>query len=292
MSKKKRPAPVVPEELSPLFDSHTHLSSTVPKDVWSVPAEDRDDRYAAEVERLMDRAAAAGVRRVCTVGDGMAETELAFQTAQIHPSVWVACAIHPTRANELNVEAKKRLTQMASDDRCVAIGETGLDKYWIEHDPDTPSLEMQEAAFRWHIDLAVKSGKPLMIHNRDADEDLFRILDNAPRPSTVILHCFSSSLAVGQDAIRRGYVLSFAGNSTFKRNEELRELVKETPADQILVETDAPYMTPEPYRGARNEPAFVGYTARALAEVRGESPAAFAATVWRNANRVFGLAAD
>lgn len=283
MSKKKRPTPVLPESIGALFDSHTHLASTIAKG-----AQEGQDRHAATAE-LVARAGQAGVERICTVGDGLAETELALEAAEQFENVWAACAIHPTRADELDEAAKTRLTDMAANDRCVAIGETGLDAYWIKYDESTPSLEVQEAALRWHIDLAVNSGKPLMIHNREADEDLMRILADAPQPTDVILHCFSSPLEVAREAIDRGYVLSFAGNATFKRNDELREAARLAPAGQILVETDAPYMTPEPFRGSRNEPGFVGYTARVLAEARGQSAAEFAELAWTNANRVFGL---
>lgn len=283
MSKKKRPTPVLPESIGALFDSHTHLASTIAKG-----AQEGQDRRAATAE-LVARAGQAGVERICTVGDGLAETELALEAAEQFDNVWAACAIHPTRADELDEAAKTRLIEMAANERCVAIGETGLDAYWIKHDDTTPSLEVQEAALRWHIDLAVSARKPLMIHNREADEDLMRILADAPQPTDVILHCFSSPLDVAREAIDRGYVLSFAGNATFKRNEELREAARLAPAEQILVETDAPYMTPEPFRGARNEPGFVGYTARVLAEVRDQSPAEFAELAWENANRVFGL---
>ena len=283
MSKKKRHTPVLPESIGALFDSHTHLASTIAKG-----AQEGQDRRAAIAE-LVARAGQAGVERICTVGDGLAETELALEAAESFDNVWAACAIHPTRADELDEAAKTSLIEMAANERCVAIGETGLDAYWIKHDDTTPSLEVQEAALRWHIDLAVSARKPLMIHNREADEDLMRILTDAPQPTDVILHCFSSPLDVAREAIDRGYVLSFAGNATFKRNEELRKAARLAPADQILVETDAPYMTPEPFRGARNEPGFVGYTARVLAEVRDQSPAEFAELVWANANRVFGL---
>lgn len=284
MSKKKRPTPVLPEPIGSLFDSHTHLASTIAKEALS----DSESRNAA-VGELVARAGQAGVDRICTVGDGLAEAELALSAAEAFDNVWAACAIHPTRADELDEAAKARLTAMAENDRVVAIGETGLDAYWIAHDESTPSIAVQESALRWHIDLAVSSGKPLMIHNREADEDLMRILADAPKPKDVILHCFSSPLDVAREAIERGYVLSFAGNVTFKRNDELREAARLAPADQILVETDAPYMTPEPFRGARNEPGFVGYTARTVAEVRGQSPSEFAQQAWANANRVFGL---
>lgn len=279
MSRKKpRPTPVPAEPIRGLIDAHTHLASCGAGE-------------AQGVAEIMDRAGRAGVERVCTVGDGLAEAELALAAAHQDERVYAACAIHPTRARELDQAARERLTEMAADPRCVAIGETGLDTYWIEHAPDdTAPLGVQEEALRWHIDLAVRSGKALMIHNREGDADLMRILADAPRPAETILHCFSSPEDVAREALDRGYVLSFAGNSTFKRNEELREAARIAPAGQILVETDAPYMTPEPFRGARNEPMLIGHTARRLAEVRGESPEEFVGHVSATFDRVYGLA--
>src|SRR5699024_5930209 len=166
MSKKKRPTPGLPESIGALFDSHTHLDSTIAKG-----AQEGQDRRAATAAPVA-RAGQAGVERICTAGDGLAQPELALDAAQQLDNAWAACAIHPTRVDELDEAAKTRLTDMATNDRCVAIGEPGLDGYWIKHDESTPSLEVQEAALRWHIDLAVNSGKPLMIHNREADEDL------------------------------------------------------------------------------------------------------------------------
>lgn len=231
---------------------------------------------------------AAGVAKICTVGDGLAEAELALQAAQHHERVYAACAIHPTRAHELDDAARARLTEMVADPRCVAVGETGLDTYWIRHEPErTAPLEVQEEALRWHIDLAVAEGKALMLHNREADEDLMRVLADAPQPVETILHCFSSPLAMAEEALARGYVLSFAGNVTFKRNDELREAARIAPRGQVLIETDAPYMTPEPFRGARNEPALIGHTALCVAEARGMEPAEFAAEVSETFERVY-----
>ncbi|MEJ5927561.1 TatD family hydrolase [Corynebacterium sp. H128] len=278
MSKKKpRPIPEPAEFLPGLVDAHTHLASC------GAVSED-------EVRDIVDRAVAAGVDRICTVGDGLAEAELALQAAQHHERVYAACAIHPTRALELDDVAKQRLTEMAADPRCVAIGETGLDSYWIGKSEECAPLSAQEEALRWHIDLAVSSGKALMIHNREADADLMRMLADSPTPVAIILHCFSSPLDVAKQALDRGYVLSFAGNVTFKRNTELREAARLAPAGQFLIETDAPYMTAEPFRGARNEPAFVGHTAYCLAEARGEDPREVVAAVNAAFDRVYGLA--
>lgn len=274
MSKKKpRPTPVPAETIVGLIDAHTHLASV-----------------GDDVEALVERAVSAGVEKLCTVGDGLEEAKLALAAARSNARVYAACAIHPTKAHTLDEAARAELSEMARDPRCVAVGETGIDTYWLEHDPDkTAPLEVQEEALRWHIDLAVATGKTLMIHNREGDEHLLRILADAPRPRHVMLHCFSSPLDVARQALDRGYVLSFAGNATFKRNDLLREAAALAPAEQILIETDAPYMTPEPFRGARNEPSLIGHTAQVLAQARGEDVAEFAAQVGRNFDRVFGV---
>ncbi|WP_311523863.1 TatD family hydrolase [uncultured Corynebacterium sp.] len=278
MSKKKpRPTPVPAEPIEGLVDAHTHLASC-------------GARTAEEIDAFVQRAVAAGVKRICTVGDGLDEAELALQAAHLNERVFAACAIHPTRAHELDDDARARLQTMAADARCVAVGETGIDTYWLKHDAErTAPLDVQEEAFRFHIDLACESGKALMIHNREGDAEIMRILDDAPRPEHVILHCFSSPLDVAREAIERGYVLSFAGNVTFKRNEELREAARLAPAGQLLVETDAPYMTPEPFRGARNEPSLIGHTAKVLAEVRDIDVADVARDISETFSRVYGV---
>lgn len=275
MSKRKRKVAEPAEFVIPLFDAHTHLASC-------------GAREPEEIAALMDRAAAAGVVGVCTVGDGMPETELAFTAAHAHPRVWAATAIHPTRAGELDDAAKARLTEMAADERVVAIGETGLDWYWLDSPDGCASKEEQFAALEWHKELAANVGKPLMIHNRDADEDLMAALDGYD--NTVILHCFSSPFAVAREALERGYILSFTGNVTFKRNDELRQAVAEAPLEQLLVETDAPFMTAEPFRGARNESTFIGHQARLMAEVRGISAEEMAQALTDNAVRIYGIA--
>lgn len=277
--KKSRPTPVPAEPLPGIVDAHTHLASA-------------GARTPEEIDAVVDRAVAAGVGKICTVGDGLAEAEAALAAARHHERVYAACAIHPTRAHELDDAARERVAELARDPRCVAVGETGLDTYWITHAPErTAPLEVQEEALRWHIDLAVETGKALMLHNREADEDLLRVLADAPSPRRTILHCFSSPLEMAREAIDRGYVLSFAGNVTFKRNGELREAARITPPGQLLIETDAPYMTPEPFRGARNEPALVGHTAYRVAEARGMEPEELAEELSATFDEVFGLAA-
>ena len=278
MSKKKpRPTPAPAEPITGLVDAHTHLASC-------------GARTKEEIDAVVGRAVAAGVERICTVGDGLEEAKRALEAAHLNDRVFAACAIHPTRAHELDSDARAELTRMAADARCVAVGETGIDTYWLAHDADaTAPIEVQEEAFRWHIDLAVESGKALMIHNREGDAEVMRILDDAPRPKHVILHCFSSPLDVAREAIERGYVLSFAGNVTFKRNEELRAAAALAPVGQLLIETDAPFMTPEPFRGGKNEPALIGHTAKVVAEARGMDVADVAREVAETFSRVYGV---
>lgn len=275
MSKKKpRPIPVPAQFIPGLIDAHTHLTSC------------RDD-----IATLVARAGEAGVDKLCTVGDGLEEAGFALDAARQFDNVWAACAIHPTKAGQLDEVARQRLTEMVADPACVAVGETGLDTYWITHDPEnTADLETQEESLRWHIDLSVSAGKTLMLHNREADADLMRVLADAPAAPNTILHCFSSPLEMAREALDRGYVLSFAGNVTFKRNEELREAARLAPLEQILIETDAPYMTPEPFRGSRNEPSLIGHTALCLAEVRGMAVEELAEALGANFDRVYGLA--
>lgn len=254
-----------------LIDAHTHLTSC--KD---------------SAEDLVQRAHDAGVELICTVGDGLAEAKAALQLAQNFDQVFAACAIHPTRAHELDAQAKADLEQLCADPQCVAVGETGLDTYWIKHEPErTADLNTQLDALAWHAELAVRVDKPLMIHNREADQELLEALADYEHP--VILHCFSSDTATAEEAIARGWVLSFAGNVTFKRNEELREIAGMVPVEQLLVETDAPYMTPEPHRGARNEPAIIGHTFACVAQQRGVAPEELAEEVNANFHRIYKL---
>jgi TatD DNase family protein len=166
----------------------------------------------------------------------------------------------------------------------VAVGETGLDYYW---DYSPPAA--QQEAFRWHIDLAKRLGKPLMIHDRDAHEDVYRILEEEGPPDTVVLHCFSGDAEFARRCVARGYVLSFAGTVTFRNARELRAAVGHVPVYQLLVETDAPFLTPHPFRGRPNLPHGAAYTIEDIAQLRGVDVAELCAAVNANADRVFGL---
>jgi TatD DNase family protein len=178
---------------------------------------------------------------------------------------------------------------MVADERVVAVGETGLDYYWTVQSDTCAEPAVQKDVFAWHIDLAKRCGKALMIHNRDADRDLLDVLAAEGAPETVIMHCFSGTPEIARECVDRGYLLSFSGTVTFANSGALREAAALTPEDLILVETDAPFLTPHPYRGQPNQSYCLPYTARSLAEVRGVSPERMAAVLGANACRAYGL---
>ncbi|NNH70096.1 TatD family hydrolase [Nocardia uniformis] len=271
-----RPAPEPPEPLSPLVDAHTHLDACGATDAESVAA-------------IVDRAEAVGVRQVVTIADDLDAARFAVRAANWDLRVFAAVALHPTRANALDNAAKAELEKLAADERVVAIGETGLDYYWPGKLDGCADIEEQVEGFRWHIDLAKRLDKPLMIHNREADHDLLAVLLDEGAPETVIFHCFSSDANMAIACAEEGYVLSFSGTVSFKNAHELREAAKLVPDELILVETDAPFLTPHPFRGAPNEPYCLPYTVRALAEVREQDPAKLAKITTANARRVYGI---
>ncbi|MFD6162478.1 TatD family hydrolase [Nocardia sp. NPDC060256] len=272
----RRPAPDLPEPLAPIIDAHTHLDACGATD-------------AASTAVIVDRAASVGVGQVVTVADDLAAAQWAVQAANWDPRVYAAVALHPTRANALDDAAKAELERLAADPRVVAIGETGLDYYWPGKLDGCADIETQVEGFRWHIDLAKRLRKPLMIHNREADHDLLTVLLDEGAPATVIFHCFSSDTNMALACVAEGYVLSFSGTVSFKNAHELREAAKVVPDELILVETDAPYLTPHPFRGAPNEPYCLPYTVRALAELRETDPAELAKITTANARRVYGI---
>ncbi|MCP2253236.1 TatD DNase family protein [Prauserella aidingensis] len=274
MSRKRdRDAPPpVPERLpSPAVDAHTHLDAC-------------GDGTPADVAGLLDRAGRAGIERVVTVADDLAAARWAADAATWDARVFAAVAIHPTRTADFGDTERAEIERLVAGDRVVAVGETGLDYYWDYSPPDA-----QQEAFRWHIDLAKRIGKPLMIHDREAHEDILRILDEEGAPDTVVFHCFSGDGDMARRCVDAGYVLSFAGTVTFRNAAGLHEAAKLVPAEQYLVETDAPFLTPHPYRGHPNEPYCAAYTLHGLAELRGEPVDTVADSVRSNAERVFGL---
>lgn len=275
-SRQRREPPPLPEPLTPLIDAHTHLDAC-------------GARTADDVTAVLDRAGAAGVRAVVTIADDLDSARWAVDAAGWDPRVYAAVALHPTRADALTEEARAVLEQLAAHPRVVAIGETGMDLYWPERLEGCAEPAAQREAFAWHIDLAKRSGKPLMIHNRDADAEVLDVLRAEGAPQTVIFHCFSSGPAMARACVDAGWLLSLSGTVSFKNARELREAAPLIPADQLLVETDAPFLTPHPFRGAPNEPYCLPYTVRALADVIGRAPEEIAEQTSATAERAYGL---
>jgi TatD DNase family protein len=234
-------------------------------------------------DELVERAHAAGVEWMVCVGTDASTSQEAFTLAGRHPTVHPTAGLHPHDASKLVAE-RAMLERLARSDPCVAIGECGFDFYY-EHSP----RDAQEAAFRWQIGLAKELGKTLVIHSRDAWPDTFRVLDDEGVPERTVFHCFTGGPGEARAALDRGCALSFSGIVSFKNADDLRDAARLTPADQLLVETDAPYLTPEPLRGKPNEPAYVVAVGEALARARGESPGEIATVTRANAARVFGV---
>lgn len=254
-----------------MVDAHTHLDACGAK-------------TPEEVREIVDRAALAGVDRVITVADDLDSARWAAEAATWDDRVFAAVALHPTRTSAFGDAERTALAELAERPRVVAIGETGLDYYW-----DYAPKSAQHEAFRWHIDLAKRVGKALMIHDRDAHDDVLAVLDTEGAPSTVVFHCFSGDLSFARACVERGFALSFAGAVTFRNAQALREAARWVPDDHVLVETDAPFLTPHPYRGRPNEPYCANYTLRDLATLRDVDPADLASKITRNAERIFGL---
>ncbi len=248
-----------------MIDSHTHL------DLGPRPVED-----------LVDAAAAAGVGRLITVGTDPASCRAALAAAERHPGVYAALGHHPNAADSFDAGAAEQLAEMARHPRCVAVGETGLDYL-----RSGASASVQRDVFLAQIELAAEVGKPLVIHTRDAAHDTLEILRGSAAGLQVILHCFGLAEQL-EECLERGWWLSFAGNLTYPSAAPLRAAATAARADRLLVETDAPYLSPQPVRGQRNEPAFVVHTARALAELREVGLAALEQVLDANAATLFG----
>ena len=273
---RTRPAPPPPEPLAPLIDAHTHLDAC-------------GARSAADVRAVLDRAQAVGVQAAVTIADDLASARWVVRAAHWDDRVYAAVALHPTRADTLTEQARTEIEQLAHDDRVVAIGETGLDLYWPGRLDGCADLPTQREAFAWHIDLAKRTGKPLMIHNRDADAEVLEVLNAEGAPETVIFHCFSSGPQMARTCLDAGWVLSLSGTVSFGNAGELREAATLIPPGQLLVETDAPFLTPHPFRGAPNEPYCLPYTVRALAGLLDRPADELAAETVETARRVYRL---
>jgi TatD DNase family protein len=279
--------PPAPEPLAvPVFDSHTHLDITVHE--AGVPGGSGPGGAGTDdpVQALIDAAAKSGVDRLLQVGVDVASSVWSAELAERNPSVLAAVALHPNEAPRLADldEALREIEALAAQPRVRGLGETGLDTFRTGDD----GRAAQELSFRAHIAIAKRYAKPLIIHDREAHADVLRVLDEEGAPEVVVLHCFSGDADFAAECVRRGYLLSFAGTVTFASAGHLREAAALTPPEQLLVETDAPYLTPVPYRGRPNASYLIPLTMRALAATTGTDLDALCAAVSANGERAFG----
>jgi TatD DNase family protein len=271
--------PPAPEPLAvPVFDSHTHLDLTVQE--AGVPG------AGDPIEVLITAAAKSGIDRLVQVGVDVASSRWGADLADAHGQVLAAVALHPNEAPRLSDldEALRQIEALAARPRVRGVGETGLDTFRTGEE----GRAAQEESFRAHIAIAKRHGKALIIHDRDAHADVLRVLDSEGAPDRVVLHCFSGDADFAAECVRRGYYLSFAGTVTFASAGNLRAAAAITPPAQMMVETDAPYLTPTPYRGRPNASYLIPITMRALATASGTDLDTLCATISANGDDVFG----
>ncbi|SFF50389.1 TatD DNase family protein [Actinoplanes philippinensis] len=271
--------PPAPEPLAvPVFDSHTHLDLTVQE--AGVTGE------GDPIDALIDAAAKSGIDRLMQVGVDVDSSRWGADLADRRGQVLAAVALHPNEAPRLSDldEALRQIEALAARPRVRGVGETGLDTFRTGEE----GRAAQEESFRAHIAIAKRHGKALIIHDRDAHADVLRVLDSEGAPDKVVLHCFSGDAEFAAECVRRGYYLSFAGTVTFASAANLRAAAAITPSSQMMVETDAPYLTPTPYRGRPNASYLIPITMRALADASGADLDTLCATVSANGDEVFG----
>jgi TatD DNase family protein len=260
----------------PTVDAHAHLE---------IVTNDAPDSDA--VRAILDEAKSANVDRIVQVGYSAEQSQWCVDLANHYPGrVLAAVALHPNEAPIVeDLEHDWAIIEkLAQEPRVRAIGETGLDYFRTP-----PELQKrQQESFKWHIELAKKSKKALVIHDRDSHEDVLSVLLEVGAPEKTVFHCFSGDVAMAKTCIERGYILSFAGTMTFKNAPALRDAVKLVPHDQLLVETDSPFLAPTPHRGALNTPAQIANIVRAMAAERDEDVAELATALSVNAERIFG----
>jgi TatD DNase family protein len=258
----------------PLIDTHAHLD------------EEAFDPDRAEV---VARAEASGIVRIVTIGTTADTSRRAVAVAAKFPSVYAAVGIQPNYAAQAKAGDWEAIESLAAERKVVAIGETGLDRYW-----DYAPFDVQIDYFQRHIGLAQRLKRPFVVHCREAEaETIAQLREAAGRgPLEGVMHSFTGSLETARACLELGLYISFAGMLTYKKSQALRDLVKEIPLERIVVETDAPYLAPQPMRGKRNEPSFVRVTANALAELAGISQEEFVRQTTANACRLFGLSVD
>ena len=252
-----------------LFDTHAHL--------------DQPEFDADRVE-VIERARRAGVETMLTICTRLDEFEGVRTIAEADDDIWCSVGVHPHEAKDHPDLVAQDLVVLTEHAKVIGIGETGLDFHY-----DLSPRDIQERVFRTHVATSRETGLPLIIHAREADDEVARILDEE-RPPPGVMHCFSSGRTLAEAALAFGFYISISGIVTFRNAEQLRAIVRDLPLDRLLVETDAPYLAPVPYRGRRNEPAFVAATAAAVASLKGVEPQHLAELTSTNFFRLFGKA--
>ena len=254
-----------------LIDSHAHLDFP---------------EFADDLDEIIQRAVQADVQGVVTIGTTLESSRKCIQLAERYPEVYASIGVHPTSAAEETGDFVHEFQELLQHPKVVAVGETGLD---FHRQPSHSEKVAQSAAFAQQLELAATSGKSLIIHQRDSWEETIRTMRDYSGKIRAVFHCFNGSLAQAREAFELGFFISFTGIVTFKNAKSVREAAVEVPSERIMVETDAPYLAPEPYRGRRCEPAFVKETCAFIAGLRAVEPGVFAAQTTLNAKSFFGL---
>lgn len=253
-----------------LFDSHAHID---------------DKRFNNDRASVINAAKENGVTGIINIGADMASSARAVALAEKYDCVWATVGIHPHDAKDAQEQDYEQMASWVTEQpKVVAIGEIGLDYYY-----NLSPKEIQREVFIRHIDLARQLQKPIVIHDRDAHGDIMQIVQKECQGMTGVFHCFSGSLEMAQQVIKLGFYISIAGPLTFEKSVKLKEIAANVPLNSLFVETDSPYLTPHPYRGRRNEPAYVRYVAEEVAKLRGISLEEVAAATTANVRRLFGI---
>lgn len=256
---------------SPLIDTHCHLDS---------------EGFHQEIDDVIQRAQQNGLERMISIGTTLETSQAAVLLSNRYPCISAAAGIHPNYVTEAKPTDWEHIEELARHPHVVAIGETGLDKYW-----DKAPIEVQQDYFIRHIHLSRRTQKPFVVHCREAEAEVLAVLQSEAEggPMQGVMHSFCGTQQTAEICLSLGLYISFAGMLTFRKNEDLRAVAKLIPLDRLLVETDAPYLAPLPYRGKRNEPSWVRYTNDCLAQVHGLTPDEMAQQTTLNARRLFSL---